>query len=209
MEHCKTSVSWPLWSFGGLSFFTAVYSWFSGGYQTCFLYWWAHAQACVMIPLVSIQQEIWCGYFSMGIHQDPVPFMLFLPLGGPVTCVSRQLLVSSTDPTACQISLACAPTPWMGRKKGPDHTDWQDWRSSCSCFVMPRASISFCYICWAVQADTLSRLGQTIPIEAASSCVLCLGGLGRSTCLPLFPSEAARLHITVPGLQTHNVMLVP
>ena len=35
------------------------------------------------------------------------------------------------------------------------------------------------------------------------------GGLSRSTCLPLFPSEAASLHITAPGLQTHTAMLVP
>ena len=82
------------------------------------------------------------------------PFMLFLPLGGLITCVSRQLLVSSTDPTAYQFRLACAPTPWMGRKKGPDHTDWPDWWSACSCFEMPRASISFCYICWA---DRMSK----------------------------------------------------
>ena len=130
-------VSWPSWSNGGLSFFSAVYFWFLVGWGTCVLYWGAH-----------VVTSLW--EFTQILRL----FMLFLPLGGPITCVSRQLLVSSTDPTAYQFRLACAPTPWMGRKKGPDHTDWPDWWSACSCFEMPRASISICYICWA---DRMSK----------------------------------------------------
>ena len=131
---CFMTIMVEWWS---LFFFTAVYFWFLVGWGTCVLYWGAH--------VVTSPWE-----FTQIVR----PFMLFLPLGGPITCVFRQLLVSSTDPTAYQFRLACAPTPWVGMKKAPDHTDWPDWWYGCSCFEMPRASISICYICWA---DRMSK----------------------------------------------------
>ena len=195
MEPCQTSLFHDHHGPMVVSlFFTAVYFWFPVGWGTCVLYWGAH--------VVTSPWEL---------TQILRPFMLFLPLGGPITCVSRQLLVSSTDPTAYQFRLACAPTPWMGRKKGPDHTDWPDWWSACSCFEMPRASILICYICWQIECP--SRCSVSIAADSTDrSCFfICSlsGGLSRSTCLPLFPSEAASLHISAPGLQTHTVMLVP
>ena len=185
-------ISWPSWSNGCLFFFTAVYFWFPVGWGTYVLSWWGHA---VTSPWEFIQ--ILC------------PFMLFLPLRGLITCVSRQLLVSSTDPAAYQFRLACAPTPWMGRKKGPDHTDWQtDDLLVSRCQGHPSH-----FATSAGQIECPSRCSVSVGADSTdrSRFFICSlsGGLRRSTCLPLFPSEAASLHITAPRLQRHTVMLVP
>ena len=153
-----------------------------------------------------------CGYFSMGIHPNPASLHA---ISAPWEVQSHVYLDNSSSPAQTQLHTNLdlhvhQHLGWEGRRGQIIQIDQTD---NLLALVLRCQGHPSHFATSAGQIECPSRCSVSVGADSTdrSRFFICSlsGELSRSTCLPLFPSEAASLHITAPGLQTHTVMLVP
>ena len=188
-------VSWPSWSNGGLFFF----------FYSCLSL--VPSRMGDLCPVLMGA----CGYFSMGIHPNPASLHA---ISAPWEVQSHVYLDNSSSPAQTQLHTNLdlhvhQHLGWEGRRGQIKQIDQTD---NLPALVLKCQGHPSHFATSAGQIECPSRCSVSVGADSTdrSRFFICSlsGGLSRSTCLPLFPSEAASLHITAPGLQTHTVMLV-